>query len=297
MPAPNHSAEKVFQIDRSQAFSLDHTLSCGQVFRWERSADWWYGVVGSTPLRVRQDGRKIRFSGADREFVEWYFSLDLNLRDVISTISLDPVVKDAVRRCRGLRIVRQQPWECLASYIGATYSNIPMVRRRVELLSAEFGEAQEFEGKKVYGFPPPEKIAEASIEALTCCKMGYRAPYLKKTAIKVMDDPAWEDRIQSLPYREARKELQEFDGIGKKAADCVLLFAFQKYESFPVDVWIHRIMQKNYGQGSPGALTDRGYEQIGMFAREYFGKYAGYAQEYLYCNRQSATGSTPACGR
>ncbi|MDD1674709.1 MAG: 8-oxoguanine DNA glycosylase [Methanomicrobiales archaeon] len=290
MAAPNHTADQVIQIERLQPFSLEHTLSCGQTFRWECEGGWWFGIVGNTAIRVRQEGRKIRFSGADPAFVTWYFSLDMDLREVLGTITRDPVIREAVHRCRGLRIVRQPAWECLASYIGATYSNIPMVRRRVALLSEAFGETQEFEERRVYGFPSPASIAEAPLEMLARCKMGYRAPYLKKTAMKVMDDPSWEERIRALPYPEARQQLQEFEGIGKKAADCVLLFAFQKYESFPVDVWIHRIMQKCYGQGSSGPLTDRGYEQIGTFAREYFGKYAGYAQEYLYCTREQDLG-------
>jgi N-glycosylase/DNA lyase len=163
-----------------------------------------------------------------------------------------------------------------------------MVRRRVALLSELFGDAIEFEGMQVHGFPSAAKIAEAPLDALACCKMGYRAKYLIKTAEKVIDNPSWEEHIRSIPYREARLELQKFDGIGKKAADCVLLFAFQKYESFPVDVWIHRIMLKYYGQGGPVPISSRGYEQISAFARDYFGDYAGYAQEYLYCNRYHA---------
>jgi N-glycosylase/DNA lyase len=116
--------------------------------------------------------------------------------------------------------------------------------------------------------------------------MGYRAPYLQSTAQKAARDPGWEERIRSLPYHEAQRALQEFEGIGKKAADCVLLFAFQKYESFPVDVWIHRILQKHYAQGGPRPLTNKGYDRIGAFARDYFGEFAGYAQEYLYCARK-----------
>jgi N-glycosylase/DNA lyase len=286
MPLPVQSPDEVLRFDPLQPFSLEHTLSCGQAFRWEYADGWWQGIVASTPLKVRQEGNTLRYRGGDRAFMERYFSLDIDLREILRKITKDPVIGEAVDRCRGLRILRQPPWECLASYIGATFSSIPMVRRRVALLSERFGEPLSFEDTTAYGFPPPERIAQASLDELGCCKMGYRARYLRSTAQKIVLDPGWEERIRALPYHEARRAMQEFDGVGRKAADCVLLFAFQKYESFPVDVWIHRIMQKHYGQGGPKPLTNTGYDQIGAFAREHFGKFAGYAQEYLYCARK-----------
>ena len=129
-------------------FSLDQTLGCGQVFRWERMADgWWFGVVSGRVIKIRQDGSTLTFKGADTAFIRHYFSLDLDLNKVIKKIDHDPFIHAAISRCSGLRLVRQPPWECLISYICSTNSNIPTIRRRISSLAEQFGKAIEFEGK------------------------------------------------------------------------------------------------------------------------------------------------------
>ncbi|MBP1928452.1 N-glycosylase/DNA lyase [Methanolinea mesophila] len=266
-----------------QPFSLDHTLSCGQVFRWEKDGGWWYGIVDQNVIRVRQRGRKLSWQGADEAQIRHYFQLDLDLPAILTVIAHDPLVRDAVARCNGLRIVAQPPWECLASYICATYTNIPVIKKRIALFSARYGEEIPFRGKTYHAFPTPEALAEAGECDLRECRMGYRAPYLCDTAGIIAGDPGWEQRVSLLPYPDARKELLRLKGVGKKVADCVLLFAFQKYEAFPVDVWIRKILTARY----PGAAGSGRDEDIAAFGRQTFGPYAGYAQEYLFCNREN----------
>lgn len=276
-------------ISADMLFSLDQTLGCGQVFRWERMADgWWYGVVSDRVIKIRQDGLTLTFKGADTAFIRHYFSLDLDLNKVIKKIDQDPFIHTAISRCSGLRLVRQPPWECLISYICSTNSNIPTIRRRIASLAEQFGDATEFEGKTYFTFPNSASISCNGNDGLTICRLGYRQPYVFGTSCSVTDEKEWEETICRLPYEDARKEMMKLHGVGPKAADCILLFAFQKYEAFPVDVWIRRIMQQNYltTLDLEAGLTNRDYNTIRLFAREHFGEYCGYAQEYLFAARE-----------
>ncbi|MFA5236427.1 MAG: DNA glycosylase [Methanoregula sp.] len=273
-----------------QPFSLDQTLGCGQVFRWDRSADgWWCGVVGSQAIRCRQKGAILTYEGADEAFIRHYFSLDLDLEAVLAAIDRDPFIYEAIERCRGLRLVRQPAWECLCSYICATNSNIPMIRRRIATIAQQFGTGIVSGDGKFFAFPDPSRIScTGDASSLAECRLGYRMPYVFKTACDVDGQNNWAETIAALPYEDARREMMKFSGIGPKAADCVLLFAFQKYESFPVDVWIRRIMREHYlpSLSNDSALTGREYDTIRNFARRHFGEYCGYAQEYLYAGRE-----------
>jgi N-glycosylase/DNA lyase len=270
-------------------FSLDATLGCGQVFRWERRDDgWWTGVVGKRAIRCRQDGDRLEYAGAPGSFVRHYFSLDSDLPSILASIDRDPVIHGAIARSRGLRLVRQPPWECTVSYICSTNSNIPTIRRRIASIAARFGKEIASGDGAVHAFPGPAEIACAGDGSLGVCRLGYREPYVFTTACMVTDPAVWEETIRRLPYDEARRELMRLHGVGPKAADCILLFAFQKYEAFPVDVWIRRIVQQHYlpALSLNGPMTNREYDAIRCFAREHFGEYCGYAQEYLYAARE-----------
>jgi len=269
-------------------FNLDRTLSCGQAFRWEVVDGWWSGVVGEEAIWIRQDGDRLIFTGADSRFIRDYFRLDQDLPSILASIDRDPVIGAAIQECMGLRLIGQPPWECLVSYICATNTNIPAVKRRIALMAERCGRPIERPGGRVYAFPEPDALAELSCTDLRECKVGYRAEAVREAALYAADNPDWAERIAALPFEEAREALMRFRGIGPKAADCVLLFAFGFFEAFPVDVWIHRIMTEAYlpelaGKGCTPAV----YERIRKFAQEYFGDYAGYAQEYLYCVRES----------
>jgi N-glycosylase/DNA lyase len=276
-------------LSHKQQFSLDRTLDCGQVFRWYRTDEgWWHGVVGARVIRIRQDGPRLTYAGAPASFIRHYFSLEVDLGAILTSIDCDPFIHEAIRKNRGLRLVNQPPWECTASYICSTNSNIPTIRRRIASIAERFGNAIEFEGKTYYTFPEPSSISCGGHDGLTECRLGYRQPYIFETSCSVNDEKCWEETIHRLPHEDARKELMKLKGVGPKAADCILLFAFQKYESFPVDVWIRRIMREHYLPKLFGdaPLTIREYDTIRSFARHHFGKYCGYAQEYLFAGRE-----------
>ncbi len=269
------------KLGSDQPFDLDLTLGCGQVFRWEKQGEWWSGIVGDKVIRVRQTGSTIDWTGTDVQNISHYFHLDLDLRRVLALIDRDPVIHLAIEKCHGLRIIRQPPWECLASYICATYSNIPRIKGQIRAIAREFGKPADVDGDRGYTFPAPGVLAGAGDCDLRLCGLGYRAPYLCRTAAAIRDDPRWADRLDRMDEEAARRELMKLPGVGPKVADCVLLFAFQKYGAVPVDVWIRRILTTMYPREGPF----RTYESARQFARSHFGDYAGYAQEYLFCAR------------
>jgi N-glycosylase/DNA lyase len=279
----------VLRLTKNQPFSLDVTLSCGQVFRWEKEQNgWWGGIVGNRAIRIRQDGTTLTWEGAPRKFIEHYFSLDQDISAITASFDRDPFIHAAIDRCHGLRLVRQPPWECLISYICATNSNIPMIKRRIGHIAERFGAPIKSSGTAMHAFPTAGSLAGSCPSVLSECKMGYRGPYVQKTACDIDDEKEWEKSINSLPYEQARRSLLQLQGVGPKAADCILLFSFQKYEAFPVDVWIRRIMREHYIPSLPcdASLTAREYDTIRRFVRKHFGRYCGYAQEYLYAARE-----------
>lgn len=272
--------------------NLEVTLCCGQAFRWEKQSEWWYGVTNQGPFKVRQIGEELQFENAKATSVRNYFGLDDNLLKIFDEICRDRHIKNAVCKFRGLRILRQDPWECLASYICATYKSIPAIKNMLLKLCTKFGDKVPFEGHSFFMFPSPERLAKANFRELAECGLGYRAKYICETS-KIIKESNFDFKgLRRLPYEEAKKALLCFPGVGPKVADCVLLFSLGKLEAFPVDVWMRRVILRRYAEHFPRKFVDRmacekslsrtEYEMLSLFGRSYFGRYAGYAQEYLY---------------
>ena len=276
-------------LDAETPFSADATFSCGQCFRWKETDGWWCGVAGGATIRLRQEGPELWFDGCTETFLRHYLALDISLPELYAAISDsgDEIIRRAVVNYPGLRILRQDPWECLISFLCSQNTQIPNITRMVENLAAFVGEGKREDGKdQGYAFPSPEELAACSCEEIGICRTGYRADYIQRAATYCAGHPDWATAIRALPYREARDELLKFHGVGRKVADCVLLFGFEKYEAFPVDVWMKEIMQRCYDLTPAGkTLTPAAYDAIGDWARSYFGSYAGYAQEYLFASR------------
>jgi N-glycosylase/DNA lyase len=280
-------------------FNLDVTLCCGQVFRWDMQGEWWYGVVGDRLLKVRQKGEELEFAGADEQLIVRYFGLDDNLQKISAEIGKDEHIKKALSAFWGLRVIRQPPWECLISYICATYKNIPAIRHMLLNLSRKFGEKQVFDGCDFYTFPTPEELAHATEESLAACGLGYRAKYVQATSQRIFQNSFELENLRQLPYEQAKKQLCSLAGVGPKVADCVLLFSLGKTEAFPVDRWVERVILNHYIQQLPpeiaqrlsrkAGLSNSDYTKLNEFGRQYFGKYAGYAQEYLYHYERTLT--------
>jgi N-glycosylase/DNA lyase len=284
------------QLNASIPFDLGFTLCCGQAFRWDKRDEWWRGVVGKHVFKIRQTGNMLEFENINARFVKNYFGLHDDLLNIFSQIRKDTHLVQAIEAFKGLRILRQDPWECLISYISATYKNIQAIKQMLSNLSKKFGDKIRFDGYDFYTFPTPERLAKATAEELAKCGLGYRAKYVSETAKMVYENDFELESLRELSYEKAKEELLNFPGVGLKVADCVLLFSLGKLEAFPVDVWIKRVVLKYYGSYFPNeftrkisnkkSLTSSEYEKVNLFGRKYFGDYAGYAQEYLYhCER------------
>ncbi len=274
-------------------FWLDVTLCCGQVFRWDKVGDWWYGVAGDKVFKVRQVGKKFEYADAEAKFVERYFSLDADLKKIADSINRDTHIGKALHEYWGLRLIRQDPWECLISYICATYKSIPAIKHMLNNIARKFGEKTVLDGYDLYTFPECEKLAATTEQDLLDCGLGYRAKYVLATSKIVRENNFDFENLKKLPYIDAKKALMEFPGVGAKVADCVLLFSLDKTEAFPVDVWVKRVILNHYADKLPTefakklsskheSLSSGDYERLNVFGRNYFGEYAGYAQEYLY---------------
>jgi N-glycosylase/DNA lyase len=293
------------ELDPSTPFRLDATLCCGQAFRWEEHGGWWFGTVGEGAFKVRQKGSVLECENAEEDFVKEYFGLGDDLLKILKCIGKDEYMEAIVNKLRGLRILRQDPWECLMSYICATYKNIPAVKQMILGLARKFGGRTAFEGHDFYTFPTPSRLAKASPARLAECGLGYRAKHVSATAREICSGDFSLEDLDKISYEEARGELLRLPGVGLKVADCVLLFSFGKLEAFPVDIWVKRAVLERYADHLPRgfarkiakgkSLTNSDYERIRRFGQEYFGEYAGYAQEYLYHYQRTQTGPRHLC--
>jgi N-glycosylase/DNA lyase len=279
-------------LDPSNPFNLDFTLCCGQTFRWNKHGDWWFGASGENAFSIRQDGHNLEFEHAEQDTIEQYFRLDDNLQVILPQIAKDKYIKKAVNQFNGLRILRQDSWECLISFICATYKNVSAIEKMLDNLSRKFGNTIYLGQHQLHTFPKPKKLADVTITELAACGLGYRAKYVSKTAKTIREHGLELERLKAMTYDEAKKTLMNLPGVGQKVADCVTLFSLEKLQAFPVDVWIKRVMLTHYADhfesefvkkaSSEKSLANPDYATINTFGRKYFGKYAGYAQQYLY---------------
>jgi N-glycosylase/DNA lyase len=285
-------------LNPSCPFDLDATLCCGQAFRWDRKDEWWYGIVQEHTFKIRQIDDFLEFEGAPIDFVRNYFGLYDDLPKILSQITRDEHIEVAAKKFRGLRILRQDTWECLISYICATYKNIPAIKLMLLNLSRKFGDKVSYDGYDFYEFPKSENLAKASEKELAKCGLGYRAKYVSETAKMIFKNDFKVEHLRKMPYRRAREELLNFSGVGLKVADCISLFSLEKLEAFPVDVQIKRALVKYYANhfsrefvtkvSANRSPTNSEYEKLSSFGQKYFGEYAGYAQEYIYHYERTA---------
>ncbi len=282
-------------------FDLKRTVECGQIFRWDFIEGWYYITINDLILKVRQKDSRLEYAASKKispDFVRKYFSVDINLKQINKTINKDRNIANAIKAACGLRMVRQQPFECLVSYICSAASNIPRIKRNLNALSKAFGKKIFLNNYSSYSFPEPNDFkACSSLEhSLRKCGFGFRArffPEMMRMISEVAEEEHSNDfnkafefffkKIKEMSYKDARSELMRFSGVGSKVADCVLLFSLDFTEAFPVDVWIKRVMQELYFKNKKKASN----KAIEDFGREYFGKYAGYAQEYLFYWRRN----------
>lgn len=261
-------------------FALQATLASGQAFRWRTRDGWSYGVLGRAALKVRQVGSRLEYEAADSsvtpQHLSRYFALDLDLPAILRAIDVDPQIHEAIVRYRGLRILRQDGWETLASFICTSFNNIKRIEGMIEALCQTYGEPLALNGFRTFSFPRAEAIARTSERRLRSLGLGYRAPYLVATARRVVEGGLVLEHVKRVEYEAAKRALLGCEGVGDKVADCVALFGFEKYAAFPLDVWMQRAMRYYFRHRT----MTRG--RTHAYAQRHFGPYAGYAQQYLY---------------
>ncbi len=263
---------------KTRNFDLKHTLECGQLFRQEKKAGFYYLIAGGKIIKLRQEGDDLLFNGASEKFIKNYFALDENYEKIISELKKDKFVASAIKKYPGLRICRQNSWECLISFILSSASNIPKIKRNIDEISRCFGRKIKSGDYVSYSFP--EKSEIKNLCTIRNCGCGFRSPFVYETAKKA--DEKWLSSLRKLSYEAAKKELMKLKGVGEKVADCVLLFSLGFGEAFPVDVWVKRVMEELYFNGKKTSE-----KKIREFAQKKWGKNAGYAQEFLYHYRRN----------
>jgi len=299
-----HVSETTFHV---RDYDLGATLDSGQVFRWHRQNNSWTGVIGQHAVRLTQTGDGIYAESTgpagDWRWLRDYLQIEVELKAVLTTFPDDAPMRNAVTACQGLRVLRQDPWECLASFILSSTKQIVQIRQIVALLCERFGTpltprvpascrpvpvknanpagrdagAPGSKCEFFRSFPTPQRLATASEAELRVCKMGFRAPHLLAAARRIADGKFDLERPRRLPLAEARAELTKLRGVGGKIADCVLLFAYGFDSAFPVDVWVERALRKLY---FPRRRVTA--KRLRHFAATHFGPHAGYAQQYLF---------------
>lgn len=258
---------------RGAPISLDLTLRSGQVFHWDKQADGsWVGLIGETPVRVREKGGFLQVEKGVATLAKNYFSLDHPLEEIYAAFPADPMSSAALELCRGLRIIRQPRWECLATFITSSMKQVAHIRSMSLALRGAFGRRTE------YGFtyPSPEAVAASGEAALRACGLGYRAKNLLATAQVVARGEVCLESLAGLETPVLREALVKLPGVGVKVANCVLLFAYERLDAVPIDVWIRRVLvAMRRGRGGTAS-------QLARYASKNLGPYAGYVQQYLF---------------
>ncbi|KAB3532099.1 DNA-3-methyladenine glycosylase family protein [Alkaliphilus serpentinus] len=264
-------------------FQLEHIFECGQCFRWNKEADGSYtGVVQGRILNMTQKKQDIYFKGStEDDFVGiWHNYFDLNTDYSIIKNQLsdnDEVMRAATAFGSGIRILRQDPWETIISFIISANNNIPRIKKSIELLCKSYGKRiGSFNGVEYYSFPEPHVLKDLDNGALSACNMGYRGPFIIKTAQRVYEEPELLNSLYKEDTVNCKKRLLELMGVGPKVANCIAFFSFGKLDAFPVDVWIKRLMEHFYFH------KDMKEKDIEAFAKNQYGEYAGYAQQYFF---------------
>ena len=261
--------------------NLDNTINSGQVFLWKKQNGFWYGINGQDVLRVNELGHIKSHQNIKSDF----FRRKDDLEKIIQSISKDSITKQAVKRYLGLRLLRQDPFQCFISFIVSSNSNIQKIKSNLENLSKKFGKKVIFDKIEFYTFPEPRTIANASIKEISSCGLGYRSKFVSDAAKMIESGKLDLNRLKKSTYHDANQIIQSVPGIGNKVADCILLFSLDKLEAFPLDRWMIRILEKYYSEKfelETKSITQKQYESLHEKVVDYFGPYAGYAQQFLF---------------
>jgi N-glycosylase/DNA lyase len=265
-------------------YDLAATLNSGQAFRWTQTpSGGWESIVQNRWVLLWQTERRIRAVTSPTEnwtWLEHYLQTNVDLAAILDTFPKDPPMQAAIAACHGLRLLRQDPWECLASFILSSTKQIVQIRQIVQSLCDCYGSevsVPTVSSRKTFSFPSASRLASLTEAQLRACKMGFRAPYLLETAQIISSGALNLESLRGLPTPAAREKLCELPGVGEKIANCVLLFAYGFQDAFPVDVWVQRAVTQLY---FPKRKPTQ--KRLLKFIQTHFGPNAGYAQQYLF---------------
>jgi N-glycosylase/DNA lyase len=259
-------------------FNLEKTLNSGQVFHWVPHNGGFAGTIADELAYIEQNGQTLLFAGTDESSVMHYLALDHPLDKILRSFPYDPAMELATEYSAGIRIIRQPVWECLATFLTSAMKQVVHIRAISHAIRHRFGRRLQCGDLCAFSYPRPEFLATIRLEHLLQCKLGFRARNLLSTARMVAGGEIDLEAIRKLSTEEARRALVQLPGVGEKIANCVLLFAYERLDAIPIDVWIARVLSEVYFKGR----SKISMSELKMFAANYFGAYAGYAQQYLF---------------
>lgn len=279
--------EQKYIIKNTESFEPTHIFECGQCFRWNKEEDGSYtGVVGHNVLNVKKNENEVTITGLCSEKIEElckkYFDLETDYEAIKEKLSkIDDNLKISIEYGKGIRILKQDTWEALISFIISANNNIPRIKGIIERISKKYGKIIKWQGKEYYTFPTPEELSKASVVDLRKLGLGFRDKRVFETTrlvnTKQIDIYELEKIIHT---KKLREELLKYPGVGPKVADCIMLFSMRRFEVFPIDVWVRRVMTELYFENETKIVPNN--KQILNYAEETFGNLSGLAQQYLF---------------
>jgi N-glycosylase/DNA lyase len=269
-------------------FDLARTLDSGQVFHWEMCGAGFVGAIDEKAVYVEQRNDTLSVRGVNAKTLARYFALDHPLAEICRAFPNDPAMSAAREFCRGLRIIRQPRWECLATFITSSMKQVAHIRQMSRALRQRYGKPLRISDCAVHAFPSAARIAQLTEEDLRACALGYRAKNLLTTARLVSSGAANLDAWSRLSNESLQARLCELPGVGAKVANCVMLFAYERLRAFPIDVWIERVLKQKYFPRRRKVSA----AELRAFCETYFGEHGGYAQQYLFHHARKGGGAT-----
>lgn len=286
--------EQKFVINDIKSFELRDIFDCGQCFRWNEQDDGSYtGIIKNGVLNVKKEESNVIFSGLLNEDIEKvcneYFDLNTDyelIKEKLSTV--DDNLKKSIEYGEGIRILNQDLWECIISFIISANNNIPRIKKIIDRISENYGEGIIWNDKKYYTFPTEKELSKASVEDLRKLGLGFRDKRVYTTTKIILNKEVDLDEIIKLDNsNEIREKLLSLDGVGEKVADCIMLFSLKRFDVFPVDVWVRRVMNELYIKNENEEKVNK--TEVRKIAEEKFGSLAGIAQQYLFYYRKNVS--------
>lgn len=285
--------EQEWEIENCEAFELKDIFECGQCFRWNKETeDTYIGVVKNNVIKVQKRENRIYFKSIGEEelqsLVTEYFDLERDYEKIKQTLSnIDIHMKQSIQHGKGIRILNQDLWETIISFIISANNNIPRIKGIIERIAKAYGKEIVWEGKRYYTFPTVEELAKAKVEDLKQLGLGFRDKRVYETTNIIKEKKIDLEVLKKQEYPEVRENLLTLPGVGPKVADCILLFSsLKRWEAFPIDVWVRRVMNELYIHNPDESKVKK--EQIEAIANEKFGPLAGIAQQYLFYWKREA---------